>query len=220
MASLHDDIFTGLSFVTTGAVIAQRTAQVGAVVKHRAFMASLTVGDRMHSRFRCSLESSRKVYRRTWLVRYLDTARHMADYFLNSMHTDGIIPWDFNAPRVPARPDDLHAGDYYNIKTGNDLVELGVTVYHSPMIQTMPKKVIIQNVLNAYYAQIRTKQAHGPCCARWRLGLGPSHCYAHRNDIGTASHKHRSPEPRNEERRETIQYTQHMSDWRSAQMNG
>jgi hypothetical protein len=72
----------------------------------------------MHSRFRCSPESSRKVYRHTRLVRYLDTARHMADYF----------PSDFNASLVPARPDDLHAGDYINIKTGNDLVELGVAL--------------------------------------------------------------------------------------------
>ena len=49
------------------------------------------------------------VYRRTRLVRYLDTARSMASYFLNNIPKDGIIPWDFNAPLVPARPADSSA---------------------------------------------------------------------------------------------------------------
>ena len=49
------------------------------------------------------------VYRRTRLVRYLDTARSMASYFLNNIPADGIIPWDFNAPLVPARPADSSA---------------------------------------------------------------------------------------------------------------
>lgn len=49
------------------------------------------------------------MYRRTRLVRYLDTARRMADYFLNSIPADGTIPWDFNAPLVPARPADTSA---------------------------------------------------------------------------------------------------------------
>jgi len=49
------------------------------------------------------------VYRRTRLVRYLDTARSMASYFLNNIPKDGIIPWDLNAPLVPARPADSSA---------------------------------------------------------------------------------------------------------------
>jgi len=49
------------------------------------------------------------VYRRTRLVRYLDTARRMADYFLNNIPADYIVPWDFNAPLVPARPADTSA---------------------------------------------------------------------------------------------------------------
>lgn len=49
------------------------------------------------------------MYRRTRLVRYLDTARRMADYFLNNIPADEIIPWDFNAPLVPARPADTSA---------------------------------------------------------------------------------------------------------------
>ena len=49
------------------------------------------------------------VYRRTRLMRYLDTARRMTSYFLNNIPVDGIIPWDFNAPLVPARPADTSA---------------------------------------------------------------------------------------------------------------
>lgn len=33
----------------------------------------------------------------------------MADYFLNNIPVDGIVPWDFNAPLVPARPADTSA---------------------------------------------------------------------------------------------------------------
>jgi hypothetical protein len=33
----------------------------------------------------------------------------MADYFLNNIPADRIIPWDFNAPPVPARPADTSA---------------------------------------------------------------------------------------------------------------
>ena len=72
-------------------------------------MALPTVGDRIHPPLHCSPEPSREVYRRTQLVRYLDTARCMADYFLNNIPADGIIPWDFNAPLVPAPPADSSA---------------------------------------------------------------------------------------------------------------
>jgi len=33
----------------------------------------------------------------------------MASYFLNNIPADGVIPWDFNAPLVPARPADTAA---------------------------------------------------------------------------------------------------------------
>ena len=33
------------------------------------------------------------VYRRTGIFEYLKTARHMADYFLDNMPADGIVPW-------------------------------------------------------------------------------------------------------------------------------
>jgi hypothetical protein len=85
------------------------TRALGAAVKHGVFMALPTVGDRIYSRYRHSPEPSGKVYRRTRLVRYLDTARRMADYFLNNIPADGIIPWDFNAPLIPARPADTSA---------------------------------------------------------------------------------------------------------------
>ncbi|KAJ7184363.1 glucuronyl hydrolase [Mycena filopes] len=41
---------------------------------------------------------------------YLATARRMATYFLDNLPSDGIVPWDFNAPLVPApRPADSSA---------------------------------------------------------------------------------------------------------------
>ena len=33
----------------------------------------------------------------------------MADYFLNNIPADRIVPWDFNAPLIPARPADTSA---------------------------------------------------------------------------------------------------------------
>jgi hypothetical protein len=49
------------------------------------------------------------MYRRTRLERYLVTARRMAEYFLDNIPADGIVPWDFNAPLVPPRPADSSA---------------------------------------------------------------------------------------------------------------
>ena len=49
------------------------------------------------------------VYRHTRLVRYLVTARRMAAYFLDNIPTDGVVPWDFNAPLDPPRPADSSA---------------------------------------------------------------------------------------------------------------
>jgi hypothetical protein len=49
------------------------------------------------------------VYRRTQLVRYLVTARRMAAYFLDNIPTDGVVPWDFNAPLDPPRSADSSA---------------------------------------------------------------------------------------------------------------
>ncbi|KAJ7632123.1 glycoside hydrolase family 88 protein [Roridomyces roridus] len=41
---------------------------------------------------------------------YLDTARNLANYFLTNLPSDGIVPWDFNAPLIPApRPADSSA---------------------------------------------------------------------------------------------------------------
>jgi hypothetical protein len=67
---------------------------LGAAVKHGASMASRTVRDTM-----CSCLPYRPqfgplfvvvvVYSRTQVVDYLDTARRMADYFLNNIPADG-----------------------------------------------------------------------------------------------------------------------------------
>jgi len=41
---------------------------------------------------------------------YLVTARNLATYFLSNLPSDGIVPWDFNAPLIPApRPADSSA---------------------------------------------------------------------------------------------------------------
>jgi len=40
----------------------------------------------------------------------LDTARRLANYFIDHIPDDGIVPWDFNAPLIPApRPADSSA---------------------------------------------------------------------------------------------------------------
>ena len=49
------------------------------------------------------------MYLRTQLVQYLVTAQRMASYFLDNIPADKVIPWDFNAPLVPARPADTSA---------------------------------------------------------------------------------------------------------------
>jgi len=49
------------------------------------------------------------MYKHTGLDRYLDTARRMASYFVNNLPSDGITPWDFDAPLIPPRPADSSA---------------------------------------------------------------------------------------------------------------
>ena len=49
------------------------------------------------------------VYLRTQLVHYLVIARRMANYFLDNIPADKVIPWDFNAPLVSERPADTSA---------------------------------------------------------------------------------------------------------------
>ncbi|KAJ7349077.1 glycoside hydrolase family 88 protein [Mycena albidolilacea] len=50
------------------------------------------------------------MYKRSKDPKYLATAQKLATYFLNNLPSDGIVPWDFNAPLVPApRPADSSA---------------------------------------------------------------------------------------------------------------
>ncbi|KAJ7771589.1 glycoside hydrolase family 88 protein [Mycena metata] len=50
------------------------------------------------------------MYSHTQDTNYLTTARRLATYFLANLPSDGIVPWDFNAPLVPApRPADSSA---------------------------------------------------------------------------------------------------------------
>jgi len=102
-----------------------------------------------------SPQPSRKVYRRTGLVRYLDTSRRMAGYFLNNIPADDIIPWDFNAPLVPARPADTAAamiaanGFLLLSKQEQSIVpanQSGVSHYFHAAIQ------ILNDTTNAFWA--------------------------------------------------------------------
>jgi hypothetical protein len=50
------------------------------------------------------------MYKFTGNPAYRDTSIRLADYFLDNLPADGIVPWDFNAPLVPApRPADSSA---------------------------------------------------------------------------------------------------------------
>jgi hypothetical protein len=50
------------------------------------------------------------MYKHSGNITYLDTAQRLADYFLDNLPSDGVVPWDFNAPLIPApRPADSSA---------------------------------------------------------------------------------------------------------------
>ncbi|KAF9228745.1 glycoside hydrolase family 88 protein [Gyrodon lividus] len=49
------------------------------------------------------------MYSHTNDTNYLETSRRMANYFLGNLPSDGVVPWDFNAPLVPPRPADTSA---------------------------------------------------------------------------------------------------------------
>jgi hypothetical protein len=83
---------------TTGLVITKRTAQ--------GFSDSST-----WSRGQAwGIYGFANMYRLTNDTKYLTTARILATYFLNNIPSDGIVPWDFNAPLTPTpRPADSAA---------------------------------------------------------------------------------------------------------------
>ncbi|KAF9009445.1 glycoside hydrolase family 88 protein [Cyathus striatus] len=50
------------------------------------------------------------MFKYTGDTKYLDTSRRLATYFLDNLPSDGIVPWDFNAPLTPPpRPADSSA---------------------------------------------------------------------------------------------------------------
>ena len=49
-------------------------------------------------------------YRETRDARFLDTARRLADYFIDHLPADHVPYWDFNAPNIPNEPKDSSAG--------------------------------------------------------------------------------------------------------------
>jgi len=49
------------------------------------------------------------MFQHTHDPKYLSTARRMANYFVQNIPSDGVVPWDFNAPLQPPRPADTSA---------------------------------------------------------------------------------------------------------------
>ncbi|KAH6918980.1 glucuronyl hydrolase [Coprinopsis sp. MPI-PUGE-AT-0042] len=74
---------------TTGAVIGKRTAQ------GYSDSSTWTRGQSW------GIYGFANMHRLTGDARYLDTAKRMATYFLNNLPPDGVVPWDFQAPRNP-----------------------------------------------------------------------------------------------------------------------
>lgn len=83
---------------TTGAVISRHTAQ------GYADNSTWSRGEAW------ALYGFANMFRHTRKADYIQTARQVATYFLTNTPDDGVIPWDFNAPLVPApRPADSSA---------------------------------------------------------------------------------------------------------------
>ncbi|EIW85467.1 glycoside hydrolase family 88 protein [Coniophora puteana RWD-64-598 SS2] len=96
---------------TTGAVIDRITAQGYADNSTWSRGQAWGVYGFANSACRCSssLILLCTVYYHTNDTRYLETSRAMATYFVNNLPSDGIVPWDFNAPLDPPRPADTSA---------------------------------------------------------------------------------------------------------------
>ncbi|CAL1703456.1 unnamed protein product [Somion occarium] len=82
---------------TTGAVIDQRTSQ--GFADNSTWSRGQAWG----------IYGFANMYKNTQIFDFLETARRMAQYFLDNMPSDGIVPWDFNAPLNPPRPADTSA---------------------------------------------------------------------------------------------------------------
>ncbi|KAI0082871.1 d-4,5 unsaturated-glucuronyl hydrolase-like protein [Panus rudis PR-1116 ss-1] len=82
---------------TTGAVIRQRTSQ--GFADNSTWSRGQAWG----------IYGFANMHKHTQIFDYLKTARHMAQYFLDNLPSDGIVPWDFNAPLDPPRPADSSA---------------------------------------------------------------------------------------------------------------
>ncbi|KAJ3838786.1 glycoside hydrolase family 88 protein [Lentinula raphanica] len=97
---------------TTGEVIRKRTSQGYSDSRHVfIFVSSFT-----HHRYTWSrgqawaLYGFANMYNHTNNTDFLQTAQRAATYFLEHIPSDGIVPWDFDAPTTPApRPADSSA---------------------------------------------------------------------------------------------------------------
>ncbi|KAF8894707.1 glycoside hydrolase family 88 protein [Infundibulicybe gibba] len=115
---------------TTGAVIRKRTSQ--------GFSDSST-----WSRGQAwGIYGFANMYQHTGDVKYLTTARQMATYFLNNLPSDGIVPWDFNAPLTPApRPADSSAATIvataFLLLSKSETTQTAADAYSSAAIQIL-----------------------------------------------------------------------------------
>ncbi|KAI8999050.1 d-4,5 unsaturated-glucuronyl hydrolase-like protein [Trametes punicea] len=82
---------------TTGAVIRRRTSQ------GYADNSTWSRGEAW------GIYGFANMYKHTRMFDYLQTARKMAKYWITNTPSDGVIPWDFNAPLNPPRPADSSA---------------------------------------------------------------------------------------------------------------
>jgi hypothetical protein len=85
---------------TTGARRrATRTARHGPVDRPGVYTALPTVRYSVSSPYLSRTERN-TVHKHTLNASYLATARHMGQYFLDHVPSDGIVPWDFQAPLI------------------------------------------------------------------------------------------------------------------------
>ena len=95
------------------------------------------------------------MHQQTKEYRYLQTARRMANYFISHIPSDGIVPWYFNAPLVPApRPADSSAA---------------MLAVNGLMLLADEEKSVWNLVGHAYYMGAALKV--GTYCFRSSLGL-------------------------------------------------
>ncbi|OJT11143.1 Unsaturated glucuronyl hydrolase, partial [Trametes pubescens] len=126
---------------TTGAVFRQRTSQ------GYADNSTWSRGEAW------GIYGFANMFKHTRQFDYLQTARKMAKYWITNTPSDGIIPWDFNAPLVPPRPADSSAA----------------TIAASALLLLADQELSILNVTgSAYYTNEVIKMLDANTKLAWR----------------------------------------------------